>query len=303
MKKITFWLIYLYGALGLYAQSLLTLSEVQAAIEHHHPAIKMLDAASRSSDEAAKGAYGWMPTDLGAGVFLAPYNPSKWADQNGAPGMGMFMISAQQMFPNRRSQHATFDFMRTQSSITQQKKAVWVNDLLYIARTNIYEWIVAEKKLKVLDDNDRLLRFMMQSAEIRYKNGLGKISAYYKAQAALANVENTTLMLKNEIIQRIAINTVMNRSQDIPFIIDTNLVWIDFNLAMFDSTALMLRKSDIKVIDKSVEVNNLERQAELAALKPTFGIRFDHMFRWTGRPMQFSLMGMMRLPLLANLPS
>lgn len=43
---------------------------------------------------------------------------------------------------------------------------------------------------------------MMQSAEIRYKNGLGKISAYYKAQAALANVENTTLMLKNEIIQK-----------------------------------------------------------------------------------------------------
>ncbi len=172
-----------------------------------------------------------------------------------------------------------------------------MNELLYTARKNYYEWIVIEKKLKVLEDNDKLLRFMMQSAEIRYKNGLGKISAYYKAEAALANVKNMQLMLRNEIIlKRITINTVMNRNTEIIFLIDTNYTWVDFNKSMFDSSALMKRRSDIKVLDRSIEVNNLQRESELAKLKPEFGIQYNHMMGWARQPVMFSVMGMVKIP-------
>lgn len=280
------------------AQSLLTMDEIKSSVEKNHPALKMLDSEARSMNEAAKGAYSWMPPELGAGFFQTPYDPSRWKSMNGQPGMGAFMISAQQMFPNKKRQNAEFEFMNAQSYVELQKKDVVVNDLLFTARKNYYDWIVLEKKLKVLDENDKLLKFMMQSAEIRYKNGLGKISAYYKAKAALANVENMKLMLRNEIIRnRITINTVMNRNTDENFVIDTNFVWFDFNVNMFDSSALMKQRSDIKVIDRSIEVNNLERTAELAKLKPEFGIQYNHMTGWAKQPLMFTVMGMVKIPL------
>ena len=280
------------------SQQVLTMQEIQLAIQTNHPALKMLDAEARSMNEEAKGAYSWMPPEFGAGFYQTPYDPGRWKSMNGQPGMGAFMISAQQMFPNRKRQNAEFAYMNAQSSVELQKKDVVVNDLLFTARKNYSDWIVLEKKLKVLDDNDKLLKFMMQSAEIRYKNGLGKISAYYKAKAALANVENMQLMLRNEIVQkRIAINTVMNRSTEEAFSVDTNHVWYDFNKAMFDSASLMKQRSDIKVINRNIEVNKLERTAELAKLKPEFGIQYNHMTGWARQPLMFSVMGMVKIPL------
>ena len=280
------------------SQQVLTMQEIQSAIQTNHPALKMLDAEARSMNEEAKGAYSWMPPEVGAGFFQTPYDPGRWKSMNGQPGMGAFMISAQQMFPNKKRQNAEFAYMNAQSSVELQKKDVIVNELLFTARKNYYDWIVLEKKLKVLDENDKLLKFMMQSAEIRYKNGLGKISAYYKAKAALANVENMQLMLRNEINQkRIAINTVMNRSTETVFAVDTNYVWNNFNRTMFDSVSLMKQRSDIKVIDRSIEVNKLERTAELAKLKPEFGIQYNHMTGWARQPLMFTVMGMVKIPL------
>ncbi len=298
MKSLKIIVVFMFASLVTKSQQMLTMHEIQSAIENNHPTLKMLDAEARSMDEAAKGAYSWMPPELGAGFYQTPYNPKNWKSVNGQPGMGAFMISAQQMFPNKKRQDAEFAFMNAQSSIEKQKKDAVINELLYTARTNYYDWIVLEKKLKVLEENDKLLRFMMQSAEIRYKNGLGKISAYYKAKAALSNVENMQLMLRNEIVQkRIAINTVMNRNAEKDFQVDTNYVWLDFNKNMFDSAALMQQRSDIKVINRSIEVNNLERNAELANLKPEFGIQYNHMTGWAKQPLMFSVMGMVKLPL------
>lgn len=298
MKKIIAILLAFMVVKTVAAQQVLTMQEIQSAIQTNHPALKMLDAEARSMNEEAKGAYSWMPPEVGAGFFQTPYDPGRWKSINGQPGMGAFMISAQQMFPNKKRQNAEFAFMNAQSSVELQKKDVIVNELLFTARKNYYDWIVLEKKLKVLDENDKLLKFMMQSAEIRYKNGLGKISAYYKAKAALANVENMQLMLRNEINQkRIAINTVMNRSTETAFAVDTNYVWYNFNRSMFDSVSLMKQRSDIKVIDRSIEVNKLERTAELAKLKPEFGIQYNHMTGWARQPLMFTVMGMVKIPL------
>ncbi len=73
--------------------------------------------------------------------------------------------------------------------------------------------MLLKKDKSVLDEGSRILDFMIKSAEIRYKNGLGKISAYYKAKAALANIDNMKLMLENELRQkRIMLNSLMYRN-------------------------------------------------------------------------------------------
>jgi outer membrane protein TolC len=280
------------------AQDTIRISDIQSAVIKNNPVFKMLDAEARSMKEAANGAYSWMAPELGIGLFQTPYNPAKWKSMDGQPGMGSVMISAQQMLPNRKRQQADYAFMNAQGSLETQQKDIALNELLYTARKNYYDWIVLERKLRVLAENDRLLKFMMESAGIRYKNGLGKIGAYYKVTAALANTESMTLMLQNEIAQkRITINTIMNRNTNLEFLVDTNIVWIEFNKAMFQDSVLYKQRSDIKLLDKTIEVNRLERNAELAKLKPEFGIQYNHMTGWSQQPMMATIMAMVKLPL------
>ncbi len=165
------------------------------------------------------------------------------------------------------------------------------------AKSSYYDWIIIQKKVVVLDQNEKLLNFMIQSAEIRYKNGLEKINAYYKAKAALANVQKMRIMLENEIVQkRIALNTLMNRDKMAEFAVDTSYIVKDYSAYLFDSTRFLETRSDLKAVEKEIQLNWLKYNAERTKLKPEFGIRYDHMFGWANQPAQFTLMGMVKIP-------
>ncbi len=138
---------------------------------------------------------------------------------------------------------------------------------------------------------------MLQSAELRYRNGLEKISAYYKAKAALGSLENQQLMLESESEQkRFLINTLMNRNKLAPLPLDTTYTLRDYSNRNFTDTSFTANRSDLRAIDRSILVNQLKEKAEEAKLLPEFGIRYDNMFAFGGQPMQFSLMGMVRIP-------
>jgi len=139
---------------------------------------------------------------------------------------------------------------------------------------------------------------MIKNAEIRYKNNMGKISAYYKAKASLGNIETMRIMLENEMTQkRIVLNTLMNRDKNILFDIDTAYSVRSYSTQEFDSTLFINSRSDIKAIEREIQVTTLQQEFEKSKLKPEFGIRFDHMFGFGGLPMQYSLMGMVKLPM------
>jgi outer membrane protein TolC len=139
---------------------------------------------------------------------------------------------------------------------------------------------------------------MIKNAELRYKNNLGKIGSYYKAKASLGNIESMRIMLENEMVQkRIALNTLMNRDKLLSFDVDTSYTIKDYSTAEFDSTSFINTRSDIKAVDKDIQVTFLQQQVERAKLKPEFGLRFDHMFGFGGLPMQYSVMGMVKLPM------
>ena len=298
IKKLIIIITGIASTFRLAAQTPMPLQEILKTVEANNPSLKMYEAESRSLTEAAKGAYSWMPPEGGAGLFMTPYNPKMIKADETKPGMGYFMISAQQMFPNRKTQDAEAAWMQSMSKVETEKRKVTLNDLLYNTKKNYYEWIILTKKLNVLDEGSRILDFMIKSAEIRYKNGLGKISAYYKAKAALANLDNMKLMIENEMIQkRIALNTLMYRNTNNELTIDTVYSWKEFSPAMLDSAYLAGNRSDIQVLQRSMEVNNLQRNAELAKLKPEFGIKYEHMVSLSTQPWQYTLMGMVKLPL------
>ena len=277
----------------------LKLKDILDSIEKSYPSLKMYDATIQSLDAAAKGVRSWMSPQVSTGLWMTPYNTSLWkADGAGNTGMGQYMISAEQMFPNKKYNDANEEYMKAMSSVEKENKQATLNELFAAAKKNYYEWIMIEKKLSVLSQSEKLLQFMITNAETRYKNGLGKISAYYKAKASLGNIENMRVELENEIVQkRITINTFMHRDKLLNFSIDTNYSVKDYSGSVFDSSLFYTNRSDLKAIDKNIQLAYLQQNVEKASLKPQFGIRYDHMFGFGGFPMQYSLMGMIKIPM------
>ncbi len=277
----------------------LNLDSILTAIQSTHPVIKMYNNEIRSMDEAAKGAKSWMPPEFSSGFWMVPYKTSLWKKNDmGGTGMGQYMIGGQQMIANRKKLNADAAYMEAMSSVEKEKKNASLNELINDAKQFYYEWIILKKKIVIIDQNEKLLEFMIKNAELRYKNGMEKISAYYKAKAALGNLKNMQLMFENDIKEnRIRINTLMGRNAMVDFDIDTTYQVKDYSNTVFDSTLFYSNRSDLKAIDRDINITWLKQETERQSLKPQFGIRYEHMFGFGGFPMQYTLMGMLKLPL------
>jgi len=277
----------------------LKLDAIIDSITASHPVVKMYDNEIRSMDEAAKGAKSLMPPEFSTGLWMVPYNTNLWKKGDmGTTGMGQYMIGGQQMLNNKRKQNADAAYMEAMSSVEKERKNAALNELISDAKQFYFEWLILEKKLVIIEQNEKLLDFMIRNAEIRYKNGLEKISAYYKARAALGNVQNMRLMLENDVREkRIRINSLMGRNATINFEIDTTYELKDYSVVVFDSSLFYNSRSNLKAIDKDINLAWLKQETEKQSLNPQFGIRYEHMFGFGGLPMQYTLMGMMKLPL------
>jgi len=281
----------------LHAQDTLTLRQIITNINQNNRQLQQFEATARSEQEAAKGAFTWMPPEVGAGLWMTPYNPKYLKGENGMGGMGQYMVSVQQMLPNRKLQNAEYNYMNSMSNITKERSEAAQNNLNAQAKKNFYAWMVIKKKLAVLADAEKLVELMIKTAEIRYRNNTGDITAYYKAKAALGNIETARVQLQNEITQRrISLNALMHRDKTFDFAIDTSYVLKDFTTAIIDSAALINSRSDIAAAANEVRLTNLQQNVENQKLNPEFGLRFDHMMGIGNMPAQFTLMGMVRIP-------
>jgi hypothetical protein len=122
------------------------LDSILNEIQRVNPQLKMYDADIRSMDEDAKGARSWMPPEVGAGFFMTPYDTKMWKGGGmGNPGMGQFMISAQQMFPNRSRLNAESNYMQTMSSVEKEKKNYSLNELNAEAKKDFYGWLMDKR--------------------------------------------------------------------------------------------------------------------------------------------------------------
>ncbi|HNM27530.1 MAG TPA: TolC family protein, partial [Saprospiraceae bacterium] len=56
-------------------------------------------------------------------------------------------------------------------------------------------------------------------------------------------------------------------------------------------------RSDFRAIEQSLRIARLEQEWQRSKLKPEYGLRYDHMFAFGGTPWQFTLMGMVTVPI------
>lgn len=258
----------------------------------------MYDAEIQSMDAAAKGAKSWMPPQVETGFFMTPYNSKLWKATEMDPGMGNYMLGVIQMIPNASKLKADANLMQAMSSVEKENKNYTINQLNALAKTNYYQWLIANKKIKIADANLLLLDYMIKSMEIRYQYNMDKLPSYYKAKSQYSELESMIVMLQNDISQkRILLNTLMARDKNTVFTIDESYTLTDFNSLIADTTSLSKNRSDVKAIEKTMEINQLKIAAEKTKFLPEFGIKYDHMFAFGTQPQQFSLMGMITIPM------
>ena len=276
----------------------LSLDEILKTIKANNPQLKMYDADIQSMDAAAKGAKSWMPPQVETGFFMAPYNSKMWKADEMSPGMGSYMLGVTQMIPNSKKLNADFKYMNAMSSVEKENKNYTINQLNALAKTNYFQWLVLNKKIKIADDNLLLLDYMIKSMEIRYQYNMDKLPTYYKAKSQYSALQSMNVMLQKDIAQkRIMLNMLMARDKSTAFEIDATYELIDFNLIEADTMQLSKNRSDIKAIEKTMALNQLKIEAEKTKFLPEFGIKYDHMFAFGQQPQQFSLMGMVTIPM------
>jgi outer membrane protein TolC len=278
-----------------------SLDSVLAIIETEHPELKAYDARIRAGELYASGARAQMPPEVGAGLFMTPYNVRMWSSEEGRmdspEGMGSFAVSAQQMFTHPRKLVANAAVMRAMPRVDRAMQGSMRNELFGMAKMRYAEWQILERRLLVLQENAELLGYLVKNAETRYTYGMDQLNAYYKAKAMLADVENMQLMTRSMIDQqRTALNTLLQRNQSAGLTIDTTLQLREY-IDPAAPTEAASQRSGYRVLEENLQVVRLRQAQEQAALLPDFGLRFEHMFAFGQQPAQFTLMGMVRLPL------
>ncbi|MBL7807895.1 MAG: TolC family protein [Saprospiraceae bacterium] len=281
------------------AQTPYPLDSVLTRIEQTHPALKVPEARIRELETYAGGTISMPSPRVSAGFWMTPYNPNRWSESGAhGDGMGSFMISGEQMFPNRKMQQAEGQYMASMSAMQIADKGVMRNMLVSEAKSAYFNWTVLKKKITVVEESKGLLRLMLESAQERYKFNREKLGSIYKAEVELAELDRMKAMYEGEIRQqKTMLLSLMQFSQLSDFEVDTSVLLFWKNLPAPPDTTLIAARSDIRIIEAQLRTARFEQEFNRSKLKPEFGARFDHMFTFGGQPWQFSLMGMMTVPL------
>ena len=280
------------------AQQTLNLDSVLQRISSHNPMLQQYNYRAKAMDAYAEGAKSWMAPMVGGGVYMAPYPGAEVMEES---DKGSIMFSAEQNIPNPVKQRAKEKYMQSKAGVEQAAKDVTYNELRAKAKTAYYNWVVLEKQMKVLQDNERIMEFMLKLARIRYPYSQGKLGSVYKAEGRLHEVKNMQDMTAAQIEQQnTQLNILMNLPQDTRYKIDTTVAVAlpGSQKELVDSTYLAGSRSDIRQLDRTIQSMQLGVQLEKLERLPEFSLRFDHMSpRTSMMPKQFTAMGMISIPI------
>lgn len=290
MKKYYIILTALLGLAGFAQAQRLPLDSVIARVSTN-PALQAYDAKGSAQNAYATGARSLDAPKISAGQYQVPYQLN--------PSGGSFMVQAEQMFTNPAKLKAKEDYMKGQSQVTAADQGFLKNQLISQAKQYYFERVVLEKKLTLLQHTKELLDYMLKDANIRLTYGKEKLPNIYKAKAELFQLDNVREQLTNDISQKnIMLNTLMNRDKQAAFSVDTTIILKDYETIITDTARLATGRSDIKGINRNIDLQQLNAKMEYAKRKPDFGIQAGHMQSYGGFANQYILMGTVTIPIV-----
>ncbi|MFN8415415.1 MAG: TolC family protein [Cytophagaceae bacterium] len=288
------------------AAQVLTYDSVRIVILTKNPELEMYRNQSKSMDAMAIGAKAWDAPQIGIGFFMTPYNTSYWSPRvmnidgmnSMMPGMGNIMIQGRQMIPNPSRLNANAKYLSAASSVETEAGNAMANNLLFEAKKLYAQIQVLERKIEVLSEAEKILTIMISLGESKLAYNQEMLSSIYKAKSQKAIVQNERIMFENDKKQKMFyLNSIMNRNDRELFQVDTVMVFKEYENELVDTSLLISNRSDLKMIEKNLQVATLKQNAEKYKSRPDFGIEYGHMFAFGENPNQFTLMGMMSIPI------
>ncbi len=266
---------------------------VRAIIERQNPEILKFEYSAGAIRAYAQGVRNWDAPQAGAGFYQTPYNPF------GNPNIGFVMFSVQQMFPNPKKQAAKERWTSAGAGVEEARRLLTLHQFWNDAKLYYGEWALLKQKLQIVLKAKAALDYMIRTGENRYALGKESLSAVYKAKAEFYEWESKEQTTENEMDQKqSALNTLMARDQSGDFEIDSTFVSRDYSPPPADSQRIADARSDLRIYDRQIERQKRNIEWEESKRAPDYGARFDHMFALGNQASQFTLMGMITIPLV-----
>lgn len=285
-----------FGLMHWSSAQVISLDSVLHLIDAQNPMLQEYDSKVKALNTYTEGAKSWMAPMVGAGTFMTPYPNQLLMDER---DKGSLMFSVEQSIPNPAKLNANKRYFASRASVEEQGRSFQFNALRAEAKTFYYQWLVAEEKLKVLHENERIVDLMLKLTRLRYPYNQGSLGNIYKVEGRLSEVQNMILMTQGDIEEKqFRLKTLMNLSPDTKIMVDTAMrVQFEASQIIYDTAALSAQRSDVRQIDKTIQVMQFNQQLQRSQAKPDFKIRFDHMQPLGNMPTQFTAMAMVSIPI------
>lgn len=294
IKNIRWLLLVLPLSLSAQDTAVLRLDTILQRIDRNNILLETYDLRAESFKYSADASTAWMAPMVGVGTFMTPYPGQIKMEPSDA---GQLMLRLEQDIPNRSKLNARKRYIESQASVERATRRITLNDFKAQAKRLYYSWLVSEQRVKVLQQNEKIMVMMKKIEEVRYPYNQSQVGNVYKAEAKIEENRNMIRMQEGEIARaRAYLNALMNRPGNEMFAIDTSYKPF-FVPAIHDSASLATR-GDVVKMNQSIRSMELNIQAMKQQWKPDFKIQYDHMYPLDARmPNQYSIMGMISIPL------
>ncbi len=216
LKIVLMWIVAHYAIPGA-SQTLVSLDSILSVVKEKNPIMKNYRSRAGAMQAYAQGSGSWMAPEVGGGLWMVPYK--RVSDQR---DKGQVMISVQQKFTNPAKLRASKGYQESKAGVVEAEQGIVFNELRTAARLAYLQWIILEKKKRVLAQSEEIVKLIQSVAQARYPYNQSKLGQVFKAEARIQEIRNMMLMNDNQIVQRnIQLNQLMNVSDGTRFTIDT----------------------------------------------------------------------------------
>ena len=288
----------LWAPVRLFAQQapVLPLDSILQRVDRNNILLQSYALKADAYQYSADAATAWMAPMVGAGTFMTPYPGQMIMDGR---DKGSIMLQVEQEIPNPAKLNAKKRFIASQGNVERAGRDITLNDFKAQARRLYFNWLVAKKRIAVLQENERIMTTMKKIEEVRYPYNQSQLSGVFKANAKIEENHNMIRMQEGTIAKaRSWLNSLMNAPGNQLFDIDTAFQPVFEQAASYDTAALALARKDVFKMDESIRSMQLDIESMKREKKPDFKVRFDHMSPLgSGMPKAFSAMGMISIPI------
>jgi len=274
----------------------LTLDSILQRIDRNNVLLQSYDLKAQSYKYSADASTAWMPPMVGLGTFMTPYPNQKVMEPS---DRGSLMLQIEQDIPNVAKLKARKRYIESQGNVERANRAITLNDFKAQAKRLYFNWLIAKQRIKVLQENEKIMVTMKKIEEVRYPYNQSQLGSVYKADAKIEENRNMIRMQEGTIAKaRAWLNSLMNAPGNDPFEVDTTYSPEFLPAASYDTASLSGVRKDILRMNESIRSMQLNIESMKTQRKPDFRIRFDHMYPLDAvMPNAYSVMGMISIPI------